>query len=94
MNKRDVIAPVFVSFHAREQARARFPGFKAARIVDEVRDALRSGRISASKPPGIAPPDDPTCIYGWTEDGTRVYAIRHDPEQFVVTTTMRARAGE
>lgn len=82
--------PIFVTPHARDQARARFPGFKAARIVDEVRAALVEGRLSPRKPRGLHPPDDPKSLYAWTPDGERVYAIRTEITEFVVTTTMRA----
>jgi hypothetical protein len=88
-HRRDI--PVLVTDHARRRARDRFDGFKGARIVDEVRDALVAGRLSSEKPVGLAPPDDPSCLYVWTADGARVYALRHDvdPPRFVVTTTMR-----
>lgn len=81
--------PIVVSRHAREQARARFPGFKTARIIDEVREAFASGRFSTSKPRGLMPPDDPIGMYAWTEKGDRVYAIRTSTYTYTVTTTMK-----
>jgi hypothetical protein len=76
--------------HARARARQRFPDFKTARIVDEVRAAIHGGRVSSSKPVGIAPPDEPNTLYAWTDDGERVYALRTTDRSFFVYTTMRA----
>ena len=45
--------PVYVTEHARERARERFPGFKAARIIDEVRAAFREGRFSGRPAAGV-----------------------------------------
>lgn len=81
---------VEVKLHAREQARARFPGFKTARIVDEVREAIGAGRLSSRKPDGIRGPDDPIGLYCWTAGGERVYALHHTEDRFVVMTAMRA----
>ncbi len=81
--------------HALTRFLERFPEHKADRSLDfvieaEVRRALNDWRVSASKPPGIAPPDDPKSIYVWTEDGERVYALLHGKTHFAVMTTMRA----
>lgn len=80
---------VAVATHAKTQARARFPGFKAARIVDEVRLALAAGRVSPEKPPGLVRAPDPRALYAWTEDGERVYVLHHGPSRFFVITTLR-----
>ena len=80
---------VKVMRHARERARERFPGFKAARIVDEVHAALVAGRVSAVKPPGLIGGDFPYGLYAWTEDGDRIYGIVHGKDCFAVHTTMR-----
>jgi hypothetical protein len=82
---------VIVTRHARERARERFPGFKAARIADEVHAALVAGRVSATKPPGMIPGrgDFPYGLYAWTEDGDRIYGIRYGENCFAVHTTMR-----
>lgn len=80
---------VQVMDHARYRARERFPGFKTARIIDEVRDALAYGRISSRRPHGLAPPDDPQALYVWTPDGSRVYALHHSDTGFYVMTTLR-----
>ena len=80
---------VIVMRHARERARDRFPGFKAARIVDEVHAAMVAGRVSAVKPPGLIGGDFPYGLYAWTEDGERVYGIMHGENCFAVHTTMR-----
>lgn len=82
---------VQVSDHAREQARARFPGFKAARIVDEVRAALAEGRVSTEPPNGLAPSrhEQRRTLYAWTPDGHRCYALRPTDAFFWVTTAMR-----
>jgi hypothetical protein len=80
---------VKVTWHARERARERFPGFKAARIVDEVHAALAAGRVSARKPPGMIRGDFPYGLYAWTEDGDRIYAIMHGESCLAVHTTIR-----
>lgn len=89
------------SRHALDQAWSRFP--EETVDVDVVRAevdaALKAGRRSVSRPVSLDPPDDPTCIYVWTEDEERVYALRvdeDDPSRWVVTTCMRAglRKGE
>lgn len=88
-------AGIFVGPHARERARERFPGFKAARIVQEIREAMYAGRFSAQKPPGIYGDDGGVGItYAWTEDGVRVYALSARDNMFVVMTTMRANIKE
>lgn len=91
MNPKKLTTPfqIIVTVHARERARSRFPGFKAARIVDEVREALVAGRLSPNKPAGLMPPDDPKSLYCWTPAGDRVFALRHDSAALYVTTCMR-----
>lgn len=85
---------VGVTDHARERARARFPGYKAARIMDEVRLALGEGRVSATKPEWVSGSTDPDVLYAWTEDGVRVFVLwackRDGGESFVVKTVMRS----
>src|SRR4051812_28357991 len=90
-SKPRAFANVVVMRHARESARERFPGFKAARIVDEVHAALVAGRLSAGKPPGMIAGrgDFPHGLYAWTEDGERIYGIMHGEDCFAVHTTMR-----
>ena len=85
---------VVVGEHAREQARARFPGFKAARIVDEVRAALAAGRISYRAPAGltIAAEERRRTLFAWTPELERVYALRPTADHFYVTTTLRPEA--
>jgi hypothetical protein len=80
---------VIVMGHARERARERFPGFKAARIVDEVHAAMVAGRLSAVKPLGLIGGDFPYGLYAWTEEGDRIYGIMHGENYFAVYTTMR-----
>jgi hypothetical protein len=80
---------VVVTWHARERARKRFPGFKTARIVDEVHAALAAGRVSALKPLGLIGGNFPYGLYVWTEDGDRIYGIVHGEDCFAVRTTMR-----
>jgi hypothetical protein len=88
---RDIPVRVLVTDHARLRARERFPGFKAARIVDEVRVGLRAGRFSKAKPPGwMGGGHTDASLYVWTEDGERIYAIKHHEEGFTVCTTVRA----
>ena len=86
--KRRPVIDVYVSDHARARARERFPGFKAARIVDEVREALLDGRVSPHKPDGVFGPAHRDCLYVWTEDGDRIYPIKACDNGFVVTTTV------
>lgn len=81
---------IAVSHHARERARARFPGFKAARIIDEVRAALLEGRLSATKPAGCGGDSGSHALYAWTPDGARVYALRAHADAFVVVTALAA----
>jgi hypothetical protein len=85
-------AGIFVGPHARERARERFVGFKAARIIDEVREAMYAGRWSPDQPSGIGNESRPGegITYVWTEDGQRVYALSAKDNCFVVMTTMRA----
>lgn len=80
---------VEVTTHAREQARARFPGFKAARIVDEVREAICAGRFGAVPPAGFATTQD--SLFAWTADEGRLYAVRAKHHAMLVTTTMSRR---
>jgi hypothetical protein len=85
---------IHVSPHARERARERFPGYKAARIVDEVRLALGAGRLSPRKPPGVANLDDPDSLYAWTPCGERVFVLAVNQwdggDSFIVKTVIRA----
>lgn len=88
--KRKPAVKVAVSDHAREQARARFPGFKAARIIDDVREALCEGRCSSVPPPWF--PSTADSLFVWTPDGLRVYALRSKNDCLLVTTAMRGEA--
>lgn len=86
--------PLYVTDHARWRAAERFPWFDTVTIEEEVRSALRAGRISSQRRHlGLSPTADPRSLYVWTPDGERVYALRHDenPPCFVVTTTMDRR---
>lgn len=73
---------VRVTDHARERARERFPGFKAARIVDEVRAALCDGRVTAAPEEGLL------RVHG--KDG-RVYVVRAKFDSLLVVTTIGPR---
>ena len=77
---------------ARAPPRARaFPGFKAARIVDEVRIAFREGRFSGRAPAGFAGfKPEHYGFFAWTPDGQRIYAMRTDDNVVAVTTVVRA----
>lgn len=79
---------VVVTEHARERARERHPGFKCARIVDEVHEALLDGRVSATKPAGFGKLTHPEGLYAWTADGARCYGLRPVEDAFVVITTI------
>ena len=75
------------------RARERFPGFKAARIVDEVRLALREGRVSCERPEWLHSGHRDTSLYVWTPDGSRGYALKATlAEMIVITTVQGARA--
>lgn len=81
---------ITVTEHAMWRAAERFRFFDTARIEDEVRDALAGGRFSIERGHlGLHHIPDPKSFYVWTADKRRVYAIRHDPDCLVVTTTMR-----
>jgi hypothetical protein len=85
-------AVVIVTDHAYWRAAERFPHFDTVTIDHEVREAIDAGRLSAEREHlGLHHRADPTCLYAWTLDGARIYALRHDerPPQWVVTTTMR-----
>lgn len=83
---RDLIVKVFVSHHARERARERFPGFKAARIVDEVRAAMRAGRFSKDPPAGAYSARTEYNLYVWNDE--RCYPLVLADNGFVVVTTV------
>jgi hypothetical protein len=85
---RDLPIKVAVTDHARERARERFPGFKSARIVDDVRSALRAGRVSTSKPPGYGGSAGRSCLYVWTETGDRAYPLLAEHDALLVLTTL------
>lgn len=84
---------VHATEHARSRARERFPGYKAARISDEVRAAFAAGRTSSGKPSGIRYPDDHGCWYAWTPGGERVFVLTlnalNGGEDIVVKTVLR-----
>ena len=82
--------PVRVVPHARRRAAERFGALDAARIDDEVRDALGAGRVSPTPPPGVRA--HKATLYAWTEGGCRVYALRARLSCFAVVTTLRAAA--
>lgn len=89
--RRDI--PVHVTDHARQRCADRFPAFKRARIVQEVREAIADCRISAKLPPWIQTTATRCdALYVWNEDGERVYALEVDAtdgSRFVVTTVLR-----
>ena len=83
--------PVHVTDHARKRARERFPGFKAARIIDEVRAAFREGRFSGHAPPGfVSDKDEGYGFFAWTPGGERIYAMRTCYRYVAVVTVVRA----
>jgi len=77
---------VIVTDHAMWRAAERFPWFDTVLIEEEVRDALRAGRASGSKPNGYAVSE--SSLYVWTEDEKRLYTLRVTGSVFVVTTTL------
>jgi len=86
---------VRVSDHARERARERFPGFKSARIIDEVHEALVEGRLSAEQPFWCdQEKGHDRGLYVWTATGERVYVLEADvttgERSYIVVTTLKA----
>jgi hypothetical protein len=80
-----------VKHHAKQRAAQRFPGFKLARITDEVRAALKSGRLSVNRPDWLLPPFDHQhnhSLYAWTEDRERTYVLHTTETKFVVMSVM------
>jgi len=61
-------------------------GVKGARVVDEVRDALAAGRLSAHKPEGFFGTDWHDCLYAWNDE--RAYALKACDNGFVVVTVV------
>ena len=86
---------IIVSEHAYWRAAERFPGFDTVLIEEEVRAAMKAGRISVSRAElGLHPSDrhDGVTLYCWTPDGERVYALRHtrvNRDLFVATVLRR-----
>jgi hypothetical protein len=76
---------IHVSDHARSRMRQR-AGLKGARVIQEVREALLAGRVSATKPPGVHGPSYSECLYCWNED--RVFALKAVDNGLVVTTVV------
>jgi len=72
---------VWVSEHAKTRARERFPGFKTARIIDEVREAMLAGRI------GIHP--DGGYLHAWND--LRSYPLKSFGGDVLVVATTVAR---
>lgn len=91
MTKQRPVVEVEVTTHAREQARDRYPGFKAARIVDEVRQAFCEGRYGTRPPKGTSAQCDERTLYAWTPDEIRCYAIRPTVASMLVVTTLSPR---
>jgi len=85
---------IVVSEHAYWRAAERFPGFDTATIEEEVRRALRTGRVVTDRTRvGLHWGSDPTCLYLEGEGG-RVYATRVDAtnsDRVAVITVMRAK---
>lgn len=92
MNKPKAQVPVKIHIgpHARERARERFPGFKAARIIDEIREGMLAGRMSRKKPATVSGNSADKALYVWTPDGQRVYVMVATDEVMMVMTTLKA----
>jgi len=92
--RRRSIFPIEVTSHARERARERCPGFKAARIIDEVHDGLLACRFSAKRPLWCPDPSGrgDIALFVWTPDRERVYPLVLNDfdrgESFRVVTTL------
>ena len=87
--RNDLPFPVHVTDHARERARERFPGFKAARIIDEVRAAFREA-VLRLRPAWLRQPRTRDGFFAWTPDGERIYAMRTCYRYVAVVTVVRA----
>lgn len=85
---------IYVTDHALYRAVERFRQTWAADwIEDEVRAALRAGRVTTDRHAlGLARYSNPASLYVWTPDGERIYALKvndRDEGEWIVTTTMR-----
>ena len=79
---------IWVTQHARDRARERC-GLKGARIVDEVRDAIRAGNVSAWPPTGVKyTAQHPRVLYVWNDE--RCYPLKLMPgdDIWMVTTVV------
>jgi len=83
--KRKPSIEIYVSDHARQRMRERF-GLKGARVVDEVREALLAGRLSAYKPEGFFGKAYDECLYCWNTE--RAFALKAVDNGIVVTTVV------
>lgn len=80
--------------HLRKRMLERCPGIKPARAADEVRAALAAGRLSALRPPWLAPAFDhrhEITLYAWTEACDRVYVLHTTERAFVVISVMTGK---
>ena len=75
---------IVLTDHARERARERFPGYKPARMADEVRAAFLAGRVGPRKPHTGG--GESGVLYAWTADGERIFALRPGDNCFAVHT--------
>ena len=68
------------------------PGSRRPAVADEVRVALREGRLGLNPPGGlrISHLERQRSLFAWTPDGQRCYALRQTERFFWVATTMRA----
>lgn len=86
---------ITVSRHAVSRYAERFASAWPDLIEVEIRECLRAGRVSTTKPRGVLFADDPDCLYVWTETGERVYVLTpnrlDDYRSFAVKTTLRIR---
>lgn len=83
--------PVTLQPHLRQRMSERCPGLKPARAVDEVREALAAGRLSADRPAWLGYAADHQhgiSLYAWTEDRARTYVLHTTDHAFVVMSVM------
>lgn len=79
---RDLPIEITVSIHARMRAVERFPEYKAARIVDDVREAIRAGRLTSVRPEEVRVSYEYQSLYVWTENRERIFVLKvHDDER-------------
>lgn len=89
-NPRDV--KIVIHDHARLRIEERFPGFKKARMADEVRLAFAEGRIGLEVPEVAQRQHwSKSTVYAWTPDFEHIYALRAEHDHWQILTVIPRR---